>query len=802
MAGKGARIFEARTFGLVIGAVVFGLMYLLTFGTATVRNIEENVFLDVFFNWKLTFKGQTVQEGVTLKTRNPFISPDILIVGIDNRSLQRYGKWPFPRSVHAGLVNSFTRVQQQAERERALFLDINFIEPDVDAPENDALLVKAIRENGRVFVDTFLQPGPAAGAFAEEQFERQKELIAGYGDIKRISGDVLKVVPFRSVEAPLKPYARATRGYGNASYIEDIDNVFRRQPLIARLEEPLEDIDVEDLTPDTRVDSQAHERLTWHDKEGIPHTLSLPLTGESLEALRKEVSRRAPGRPVDANGDGKPDTYRYFVRRYRDHFVPAITLSLTLEYLNKKPADAEVVLGKHIRIPAPQQFNVQTQAWEPFQLLVKPARTKVEKDAAGNPIEVEAAPAQYRTIDELLIPIDERGTMLINFMGPRSSAAADGYQTFPVRPYSGYNRDPGLDASSWPRTKAVANKILMVGIFATGLAEDEKPTPYGLMYGVEINANALNTILMNRFLRPAPFWVEALVLFAMVALVSLMSSRLSTVWSLVITLVLVFVYFLVVVYLFDFASYILNFSAPAAAGLLALFSIVAYRVVTEERDKRFYKSTFGKYLSPAVINQMRENPPELGGVDKEITVFFSDIRGYSELSEQMSPQELVNHLNEYLSAMSDIIVEHGGTLDKYVGDMIMCFWGAPMPQEDHALAACRCSLAQVRKLEELNAAWPPERRIHIGIGLNTGIMTVGNMGSSVRMNYTLLGDNVNIGSRLEGTNKVYHTTIIMSESTYLLVKDKVVARELDVIRVKGKNRPVGIYELVDMADGA
>jgi adenylate cyclase len=296
--------------------------------------------------------------------------------------------------------------------------------------------------------------------------------------------------------------------------------------------------------------------------------------------------------------------------------------------------------------------------------------------------------------------------------------------------------------------------------------------------------------------------VDALVLFAMVALVSLMSSRLSTIWSLVVTLVAVLLYFLVVVYVFDFASYILDFTGPAAAALLALFSIVAYRVVTEERDKRFYKSTFGKYLSPAVISQMRENPPELGGVDKEITVFFSDIRGYSELSEQMSPQELVNHLNEYLSAMSDIVVAHGGTLDKYVGDMIMCFWGAPLPQQDHALAACRCSLAQVRKLEEMNAAWPPDRRIHIGIGLNTGIMTVGNMGSSVRMNYTLLGDNVNIGSRLEGTNKVYHTTIIMSESTYGLVKDKVVARELDVIRVKGKNRPVGIYELVDMVDGA
>jgi len=801
MAGRRTRFLEARYFGLLIGAVVFGIMFLLSFGTAVIRNVEENLFLDVYFNWKLTFKGQTVQEGVTLKTRNPFISPDILIVGIDNRSLQRYGKWPFPRSVHAGLINSFSRVQQQNERERALFLDINFIEPDVDAPENDALLVKSIRESGRVFLDTFLQPGEAPGAFGQEQIERQKALIANYGEILHITGDLSKVVTFRSVEAPLKPYARATRGYGNASYVEDVDNVFRRQPLIALLAEPIEDIEVGALKPDIRVDAAAFERLAWYDRDGVAHALSLPLTDASIAELKKEMTRRAPARAEDTNNDGKPDAYRYFVRRYRDHFVPAITLSLTLEYLNKKPSDIEVVLGKHIRVPKPQLFNPQTQAWEPFKLMVRPARTKTEKDKDGKPVEVQVAEAQYRTPEELLIPVDERGTMLINFMGPRSSASADGYQTYPVRPYSGYNRDPGIDPSAWPRTKAVANKVLMVGVFATGLAEDEKPTPYGLMYGVEINANALNTIIMNRFLTPAPMWVDALILLMAVMLVSFMTSRLSTVWSLVITLVLILVYFFVVVYVFDFSSYILTFSASAFGALLAFLAIVAYRVMTEEREKRMIRNTFGKYVSPAVVNEILANPPELGGVDKELTVFFSDIRGFTTLSESMSPQELVNHLNVYLSAMTDLILEYKGTLDKYVGDEIMCFWGAPLPQEDHALLACRCALRQMQKLQELNAEWPPEKRIAIGIGLNSGIMTVGNMGSPGRMNYTLMGDNVNLGARLEGTNKQYLTGVIMSEFTYGLVQDKVTARELDVIRVKGKNKPVSIYELVDMADG-
>ena len=188
-------------------------------------------------------------------------------------------------------------------------------------------------------------------------------------------------------------------------------------------------------------------------------------------------------------------------------------------------------------------------------------------------------------------------------------------------------------------------------------------------------------------------------------------------------------------------------------------------------------------------------------MDRELTVFFSDIRGFTEKSESMSSQELVNYLNVYLTAMTNTVVEYYGTLDKYIGDAVMGFWGAPVAQPDHALLACKCALRQIERLKELNANWPPERQIEIGIGINTGVMTVGNMGSPMRMNYTLIGDNVNLASRLEGTNKTYFTHIIMSEYTYALVKDKVLVRELDNIRVKGKNKSVLIYELIDVLEG-
>jgi adenylate cyclase len=348
---------------------------------------------------------------------------------------------------------------------------------------------------------------------------------------------------------------------------------------------------------------------------------------------------------------------------------------------------------------------------------------------------------------------------------------------------------------------AVPGKVVMVGPFAKGIAEDEKTTPFGLMFGVEIHANALNTILMNNFLYYVQPWVNALILLGLALLTAFMASRLSTIWSLVLSLVLIVLYFFAVTLIFDLYNRVIVLSTPIFAVLLSFLAVIVYRIMTEEKDKRRIRDMFGKYVSPSVVDQILQNPPELGGVDKELSVFFSDIRGFTTLSESMTPQELINHLNRYLTAMTDVIMLFQGTLDKYIGDAIMSFWGAPLPQADHAMLACKCALRQMQVLEELNASLPPERRLNVGMGINSGIMTVGTMGSLGRMNYTLTGDNVNLGARLEGTNKQYMTNIIISEYTYGLVKGRVLARELDNIRVKGKNKPVQIYELVDVLEG-
>ncbi len=791
MAKKRAKIFESRYFGLVIGALIIGSFLLLDAGTNIFSRLNTKV-ADLHFVLKSLATSTSIQEGVSIKAKNPKISDDLIIVGIDSRSLARFGKWPFPRSIHANLIDSFSRIKNQNDRENALFLDVFIIEPD-RKPADDARFVKSIEDSKRVFMETVLEVGISDYESYPKMLDRQETLFGRTAPFTKVSGAWEDVPEFLGVQAPLKPYAKAVSGYGHANYTQDSDEVYRRQALVAKFSEELEQIKLDDLKPDYRVDGAHYERLAWTDQFGIIHQIRTPLTAESIAKLKSEMEKSAPPVVIDANADGVPEEQYYIVRKYRDYFVPSITLTLALNYFGVAPNDVEIKLGKAIVIPHPTKLNTATGQREPYTLV----QGKDGFDAEGKLVKE----APRKTLDNIEIPINENGEMLINFMGYRSSASLDGYQTFPVRSYAGYaDRVPGPDPETWPRTKAVGGKILMVGPFADGIAQDEKPTPFGLMYGIEIHTNALNTILMNNFLHAAPYWLDALILAALVLALSFLTSRFSTLWSFLALFVTLIALFFSITFLFEYKSIIIDYVKPAIGMIVAFITIVSYRAMTEERDKKMIRATFGKYVSPKVVDQILEHPPELGGVDKELTVLFSDIRGFTTLSENMTPQELVNHLNVYLSAMTDLILEYGGTLDKYVGDEIMCFWGAPIPQQEHAILACKCAIRQMQKLKELNEGWPESKRINIGIGLNSGIMTVGNMGSPGRMNYTLMGDNVNLGARLEGTNKQYGTNIIISEFTYGLVKDHFVVRELDNIRVKGKNKPVLIYELVDCLD--
>jgi adenylate cyclase len=240
---------------------------------------------------------------------------------------------------------------------------------------------------------------------------------------------------------------------------------------------------------------------------------------------------------------------------------------------------------------------------------------------------------------------------------------------------------------------------------------------------------------------------------------------------------------------------------PIGAAGFALFGAVAWRYFVEERSKREIRGLFGRYVSNHVVDQLVADPSlaRLGGHTRDMSVLFSDIRGFTAASENASPHQVVEHLNEYFSAMVDVLYRHDGTLDKFVGDMVMGLFGAPLDDPKHADHAVACALEMTRDLKRLNAKWEREGRkpLGIGIGINSGEMIAGNIGAPNAMSYTVIGDTVNLGSRIESANKELGTQILISDATLSRLTIPVKTRQIGEIKVKGRAQAVVLHELLD-----
>jgi adenylate cyclase len=388
------------------------------------------------------------------------------------------------------------------------------------------------------------------------------------------------------------------------------------------------------------------------------------------------------------------------------------------------------------------------------------------------------------------------GTALINYAGP--------YKT-----YQQYSMASVL-ADKVP-AEAFRDKIVLVGATALGIG-DLRATPFeSSAMGIEIHANTIDNLLHTgepgrSFLRRG-FTQEMVDLLFILVLGLGMGSVFARSRPLLSTLsaMLALVVFAAVVYeSFVHLGWWLAFVVPAGVLVANYAGVTSFRMIFEEREKRKIRKTFSQYVSPGVISLIERNPKKFvrtGGELKELTIMFSDIRSFTTISEGMSPDDLVFFLNEYLGEMTDILFKRWGTLDKYMGDAIMGFWGSPYPQPDHAERACACALDMQARLRELNRKWESEGRkqLTVGIGISTGVVNVGNMGSERRLSWTVMGDSVNLASRLEGLNKEYRTGIIVSETTFRAVSSHFVCRELDYTRVKGRLQPVSIYELLAFA---
>lgn len=439
---------------------------------------------------------------------------------------------------------------------------------------------------------------------------------------------------------------------------------------------------------------------------------------------------------------------------------------------------------------------------------------------------VEEGNFRYR---EKIIPQYDPISFLINYYGPSNTFQrirfADVIDDKELQTIEELN-NPGEEINTFDDPEygylydgTFKDKIVLVGstmpedkdLFPTPIAKGEHDDD-NKMYGVEIHANVIQSILDGNFIWRQPLWMTALIVFGLSLFTFVFTEGLKAIRTkysvlieiLGVALVLaeLFLVYWLSLQLFIKENFLTDMTSPFLAIIVCYVGSTVYSYISERKQKVLIKNMFSRYVNPTIVDELVAHPEKLrlGGERKDLTVFFSDIENFTQISEQMLPENLVAILNEYLSEMTAIILSNDGTLDKYEGDAIVAFWGAPIPQTDHAYRACKAALHMQKRLEELRIGWRRENQplLNTRIGINTGELIVGNMGGATRFDYTVIGDSVNLGARLEGANKVYRTNIMISESTYKQVEGKIYARELDLLVVSGKTEFIRVYELIGL----
>jgi adenylate cyclase len=616
---------------------------------------------------------------------------EVVIATVDEKSLSELGRWPWPRTTIAKLID---KLKQNGAK--AVGFDIVFAEPD------DNSSIKAIAELSKEVKKSGIQD------------KRVQSLLTR----KRAAADTDAIL------------ARSIAGAKNVT----LGHFFH---LTAGEVGHISEKDIE-----ASAENIANSRYQMIQEKATPDERALVHAYSAASNLKSlaEASENSGYFNAFPDTDG---TIRWspLVIKFQDNYYTPLSLSLLLQYLD----------------------------WPMLSLSL--AEFGVEGVRIG----------------DINIPTDETGRMLINYLGPA--------KTFPH-----YSISDIVKGRLAPEN--FKDKIVIVGATATGIY-DLRVTPFSTVYpGIEIHATVIDNILHQNFLQRSAWTslldVCALIIFGL--LIGIVIQRVKAVQGILLSVFIVAFFVVANTFIFARFNLWLNMIYPVLTMFMIYMGITIYRYITEEREKKKIKGAFQYYLTASVINEMLKDPTKLklGGDKKDLSVLFSDIRGFTSISEKLTPEELVHLLNEYLTAMTNVVFKYDGLLDKYMGDAIMAVFGAPLDQPDHPIRACRTALGMMEELKKLQEKWAEEDKpvLDIGVGINTGDMVVGNMGSEMRFDYTVMGDSVNLGSRLEGINKEYGTNIVISEFTYEAVKNVLFCRELDSVRVKGKKLPVRIYELM------
>ncbi|MFN0117945.1 MAG: CHASE2 domain-containing protein [Elusimicrobiota bacterium] len=382
-------------------------------------------------------------------------------------------------------------------------------------------------------------------------------------------------------------------------------------------------------------------------------------------------------------------------------------------------------------------------------------------------------------------------SLVINFADPRYSPTGFPYPTYSYADII----DNRIDLD-----KYFKNKIVFVGVTAAALF-DLKAIPYISIHpGVMIHANIIDNLIAKNYIKEISVESSLGYILLLGLLFAFLLTRFPTWGKLLLFIGGLVLQVVVAQVLFNKKFILIPLFTPLLLMVVSYGGVLFYRLVIEEREKRKIKGSFKQYLSPKIIDVITKDPGKLklGGEEREVTIFFLDIAGFTTMSEALKPSQLVEVMNYCLTDFSNIILKHDGLINKYIGDCIMAFWNAPADQPRHAAQACQAALECISILPDINRRFHEKGlpSIDCRVGINTGVVVVGNMGSSERFDYTVMGDPVNLASRLEGANKQYHTRIMISEGTFEKAKDEIEARDLDLIRVKGKKDPKKVFEVI------
>jgi adenylate cyclase len=633
-----------------------------------------------------------------LRSRGPSApSPSVVLAMIDEKSLDAEGRWPWPRSKIAALVDLLS-----ADGARVIAFDIGFLEPD----ENSGLeLLDRVRKT-------------------------VKTLGLGTPQLDRFFGQTRQEVDNDRALAQAIRESRAAVVLGDFLHMRRSDLNY--------------DIDQEEIDRRVELISSSQYPMVSYPPGAGDVALPTAYAPETNLPLLVDAAGASGYFNVKLDADGVV-RWMPLVFQIGDSLFPPLSVLAAWLYLDQPPLT--VAVGLH----------------------------GIDRIQMGD-----------RTI-----PTDETGSILINYRGPP--------QTFPHFSIS------DILGGSVP-AGTFRDRIVLVGASATGIY-DARSTPFDPVFpGAEIHATVIDNILTGDFV-VRPTWAalyDVVAIAALAALVAAVLPRLGALAGLVFAGGLFAAYVLAAREAFVRFGVWLDVVHPLLALATIYTLLTVHHYVEEQRERRKIRNAFDRYVSPDVIQRMLEDPSRLrlGGEQKVLTVLFSDLQGFTSNSERYTPAELFEHLSEYYARMTERIFAREGMLKEYVGDELMAIFGAPAEHADHAVRACMAALDMRAHRRTMSEAWVAMGRppILARTGINSGPMLVGNLGSEYRFSYGVLGDDVNLGSRLEGLNKQYGTEILIGENTAALVGAAFRLREVDVVRVVGKQKPTCIYELVEAAE--